>query len=204
MRVWSGVGLQVGGRAGSDLGGWRQHDYRANDVGLRAKDVDAGIAFTLEVGPDVPQIGDLPPDHGRTDRPPPRCVAREADLGRQGEDEGDDRSPGVTSEVDGRGPTEPVGIGRIDDGQEPGLESVPDRLVEEVERRIGDSLVRLISGEQPSKTVRGKDRPVREVPPRERRLSGSGRPDQEDHGIRRYADRAPRGQDRFSHGRMIP
>jgi hypothetical protein len=152
----------------------------------------------------MPEIGDLPPDHGGADGPPPGCVARETDLGRQGEDDGHGWPSGTPSEAEGRRPTEKVDIGRIHDGQETGLESVPDRQVEEVERRIGNALVRLVSGEQPSKTVRGNDRLVREVPPGERRLPGSGGPDQQDQGIRRHADRVLSGQDRVSHRGMIP
>jgi len=179
-------------------------DRRALDVGLRPKDVDSRIAFALEVGPDVPQIGDLPPDHGRTDDARPAPVAEQADLGRQGEDDGHGWPLGPPSEVEWGGPSEALEVGRIHDGQETGLKSVPDRHAEEFKRRIGDSLVRLVPGEQPSETVRGNDRLVREVPLGERRLPRSGGTDQKDQGIRRHADRAPSGQDRVSHRWMIP
>jgi len=111
---------------------------------------------------------------------------------------------GAPREVEGRGATNPVDVGRIHDGQEAGLESLSDRPVEEFKGRLGYALVGLVSGQQPSETVRGHDRLVWEVPPGERRLPRAGSPDQEHQGIRRHADRAPRGQDRVSHRWMIP
>jgi hypothetical protein len=166
--------------------------------------VDGGVAFAIQVGPDVTEAGRLPSHHARTDDARPRAVPEQAGLGRQGEDEGHGWPPGTASEVEGRGPTEAVEVGCIHDGQETGLESVLDRHVEEFKRRIGHSLVGLVPGEQPSETVRGHDRLVWEVPPGERRLPGSGGPDQEHQGIPRQADRRPRGQDRVSHRWMIP
>jgi hypothetical protein len=166
--------------------------------------VDGGVAFALEVGPDVTEAGRLPPDHGWPDYPRPGPVPDQAELGRQGEDDGDDWPPGAPREVEGRGAINPVDVGRIHDGQEAGLESLSDRPVEEFKGRLGYALVGLVSGEQPSETVRGHDRLVWEVPPGERRLPRAGSPDQEHQGIRRHADRAPRGQDRVSHRWMIP
>lgn len=126
-------------------------------------------------------IGDLPSR--------PEAVPGEGGRERHVEDERDGRQPAGGGATDHRSAGLALEVRRVDHAEQPEMDSLSQRSVQESEGTPGRRLVRLVAGDQSAEGIGREDLVAGEQPSRQRRLAGAGRAHEEhDRRVRELDD----------------